>query len=213
MQGINTIIWDWNGTLFNDIDICIESINLLLHERGIDQIDKKRYLEVFDFPVRDYYQRIGFNFEKEAFEIPAMQFIDLYFARIDKAVLHADASTVLQYFSNKHFTQLVLSAAEQQKLETMLRKFNIHRYFKKVCGLEHDYATSKVDLGINMLSELGIKPSGVCLIGDTVHDFEVAQLLGCACVLVANGHHSVERLKQTGAVVVNKLDGVMQLIR
>lgn len=65
MQGINTIIWDWNGTLFNDIDICIESINLLLFERGIDQIDKKRYLEVFDFPVRDYYERIGFDLKKK----------------------------------------------------------------------------------------------------------------------------------------------------
>ena len=159
MQGINTIIWDWNGTLFNDIDICIESINLLLFERGIDQIDKKRYLEVFDFPVRDYYERIGFDFEKEAFEIPAIQFIDHYFAKVDKALLHTSASEILNFFSDKGYVQLILSAAEQQKLESLLQKFNIHRYFKNVCGLEHDYATSKVDLGLNMLNELSIKPN------------------------------------------------------
>ncbi|HPR60597.1 MAG TPA: HAD hydrolase-like protein, partial [Prolixibacteraceae bacterium] len=87
-DSVTTIIWDWNGTLFDDTDICIESINNLLIERGLERIDRKRYLEVFDFPVRDYYQRIGFDFDKEPFEIPALKFIDNYFAKVQQASLH-----------------------------------------------------------------------------------------------------------------------------
>jgi len=43
------------------------------------------------------------------------------------------------------------------------------------------------------------------LIGDTVHDFEVATELGCKCVLIANGHQSCEILQSTGVLVLDRL--------
>ena len=60
-----TIIWDWNGTLLDDVDISIAATNMLLEERGLPLLDKKRYQEVFDFPVKDYYARIGFGLKRK----------------------------------------------------------------------------------------------------------------------------------------------------
>jgi phosphoglycolate phosphatase len=79
MQGINTIIWDWNGTLLDDVDMCIESINILLKRRNLDMLSRKRYRDIFTFPVRDYYETAGFNFSKEPWDKVAHEFIDLYF--------------------------------------------------------------------------------------------------------------------------------------
>ncbi|MCK4288095.1 MAG: HAD hydrolase-like protein, partial [Bacteroidales bacterium] len=62
---IKTIIWDWNGTLLNDIDICINSINILLEHRNIENLTKEIYKEIFTFPVKDYYSKAGFDFTKE----------------------------------------------------------------------------------------------------------------------------------------------------
>ena len=54
----DTIIWDWNGTLLNDVDMCINCMNQLLQPRNIALLDHKKYQEVFTFPVQDYYEKM-----------------------------------------------------------------------------------------------------------------------------------------------------------
>ncbi len=117
---MNSIIWDWNGTLLNDLDVCISSINVLLEKRNLPIINKKIYKEVFSFPVKDYYQAIGFDFSKEDFSIPAHQFIDLYEENVKTCSLHPAAIQVLQYFREKGTQQFVLSAMHQNMLEETL---------------------------------------------------------------------------------------------
>jgi hypothetical protein len=56
------IIWDWNGTLLNDITICIKSMNILLKERTLPLISEDKYRDIFTFPVRNYYEQLGFDF-------------------------------------------------------------------------------------------------------------------------------------------------------
>lgn len=211
-ENVTTIIWDWNGTLFDDTHICIESINKLLVERGLERINKKLYREVFDFPVRDYYQRIGFDFDKEPFEVPALKFIEYYFALIQQAKLHERVSDVLSYFRKIGFKQVVLSAAEQNKLLNLLLSYGISHFFDHVCGLDNDYATSKVALGQQLLSNMAINPENACLIGDTLHDYEVASKLGCKCILIANGHHSADKLKKSGVTVLSRINQLCNLV-
>ena len=56
------ILWDWNGTLLDDVNIAIDAINQLLLDRNLVQLTLERYLDVFTFPVCDYYELIGFDF-------------------------------------------------------------------------------------------------------------------------------------------------------
>ena len=56
-----------------------------------------------------------------------------------------------------------------------------------------------------MISEYNIQKHGAWIIGDTIHDFEVAESLGIGCVLIADGHQSVERLQKTGGKVIGSL--------
>ena len=107
---INTIIWDWNGTLLNDTDICIESMNLLLQKRNHPVLTKDRYREIFTFPVRDYYIKAGFNFESEPFDLIALEFMDLYFSRLPKANIFSEAGQVLSIFQQRKITQVLISA-------------------------------------------------------------------------------------------------------
>jgi phosphoglycolate phosphatase len=67
----DSIIWDWNGTLLNDVEVAINSINRLLYDRNLVPLTLERYLDVFTFPVQDYYEVIGFDLINEPFEIPA----------------------------------------------------------------------------------------------------------------------------------------------
>ncbi len=208
---INTIIWDWNGTLLNDTDICISTINELLKERGLNEISRQNYLEIFGFPIIDYYKKIGFKFEKEPFEIPANKYIQIYSSKFSQCELHNQAIEVLSFFKNMEFKQLVLSASEDSKLKLAIDYFNISNYFDKINGLDDNFAVSKTTLGINMLKKLKIPSENTCLIGDTDHDSEVADAIGCKCILVADGHQSKSRLEATGSVVINNLKDLFNI--
>lgn len=205
MKAIDTIIWDWNGTLLDDTDLCIHSINPLLKDRGLPELSKEHYLEVFGFPVIDYYRNIGFNLEQEPFEVPAMQFIENYSKGVEACSLHQGAIEVLKFFKEKSKRQIVLSAMEHEKLEASIQQFHIGSYFETVSGLDHDYAHSKIEIGKKLLVEFQINPQHTCLIGDTLHDLEVARELGCFPVLVARGHQSYSRLKKQYNLVFESL--------
>lgn len=196
------IIWDWNGTLLNDLDLCIDSINTLLKRRSLNLLDHDSYKEVFSFPVKNYYQAIGFDFSKEDFEIPAKEFIDLYDGKVEGCPLHQSAIEVLERFKTKGYQQFVLSAMKQPMLEKTLKHNGIFHFFEGVAGLNDHYAVSKVERGRELIEEFEIEANNAWMIGDTNHDFEVAAQLGVKCILVANGHQSFERLKETGATVL-----------
>ena len=203
---MQTIIWDWNGTLLNDLDFCISTINILLKERNLALQNRNSYKEVFSFPVKNYYRAIGFNFEKEKFAIPAKEFIDLYDRGVENCSLHKTAVEILSYFKEKNTRQFVLSAMQQNMLEQTIKHNSIYGFFEGIFGLNDHYAVSKIERGEQLISEFRIEKDKTWIIGDTIHDFEVAEKLGIKCILVADGHQTEKRLKSTGATVISKLN-------
>ena len=207
---MQSVIWDWNGTLLNDLDLCIASINRLLEKRNLPVLTNHQYKEVFSFPVKDYYAAIGFDFSKEDFSVPAHEFIDLYNAGVPNCSLQPNAKAVLDHIKNKGFKQFVLSAMQHKMLEETLKHQKIYAYFDGVVGLDHHYATSKIERGEELIKKFNIDKEKATMIGDTIHDFEVAELLGIHCVLIANGHQSEDRLKSTGARVIQSLNDLLK---
>lgn len=206
---MNTVIWDWNGTLLNDIELCINSINKLLTARNLPVVEKETYKEIFSFPVQDYYKTLGFDFEKEDFSIPAHQFIDLYKKGFDGCSMQENSLAVLQYFQQNSIRQFVLSAMEHDMLEKTLKEKGISEFFEGIAGLQDHYAVSKIEQGLKLIKQYNIETNNTWLIGDTTHDYEVAKELGVKCLLIADGHQSKQRLLKTGGKVIDSLKQLM----
>lgn len=209
---INTIIWDWNGTLLNDTDICIESMNLLLQKRNHPVLNKDRYREIFTFPVRDYYIKAGFNFESESFDVIALEFMDLYFSRLPKANIFSEARQVLSIFQQRKISQVLISAMEHEALVNSVKEKALFKFFNYISGIQDHFAAGKTENAKKIVKELHLDLSKTLLIGDTIHDYEVANELGVQCLLVANGHQSIERLKNLSCEVVENLNMVTDII-
>ncbi|WP_167614466.1 HAD family hydrolase [Maribellus sediminis] len=207
---MKSVIWDWNGTLLNDLDHCIASINVLLEKRQLPLLSHNHYKEVFSFPVKDYYAAIGFDFSKEDFAIPAREFIDLYNDKVEHCSLHPAANAVLAHLQNKGNKQFVLSAMQEDMLEKTLKQQGIFDYFDAIAGLNHHYATSKIERGEQLIEQNKISKDNAVMIGDTIHDYEVAEQLGIKCILIADGHQSARRLKSTGAPVLDNLGELLK---
>lgn len=208
-----TIIWDFNGTLLNDMQICIDCMNVLLTDRKLPTMDLLKYREIFTFPVRDYYQVLGFDFNREPFEIPAHQFIDLYRERLHLAPLQPGATAMLEYFRQLGFIQIILSAMEQIFLEETLKNKGIIDYFETVAGIRDHLADGKLEMAMEILKHHDLKKSDYILVGDTHHDLEVAQGLGIDCILVAQGHQSYDRLKNPDCRVLKNIYDLKNEIR
>ncbi len=209
MNDVNTIIWDWNGTLLNDVDICVDSINILLKNRSHKPLTTKKYKMIFTFPVKDYYSKAGFDFTSESFDKIAIEFIDIYKEKIKKSELFNDVREVLNLFKRKKYRQLIVSAMQNDFLNKTVTEHGISGFFEKISGLDNHYAAGKVENAKQLLTELNIKPKEACFIGDTIHDYEVAKEVGTCCLLVASGHQTYERLEKTGCPVVHTLEEVV----
>lgn len=202
---IKHIVWDWNGTLLNDNWLSIKAINILLEKYNLPKVDKERYLELFTFPVIDYYKKLGFNFDKTPFDIIGTEFINEYTKRMYEVEMQEGARDVLQYFNESGISQSLLSAAKQQMLDELMKFHKIDKYFIKVSGLSDHYANSKIAAGKTWIDELTYNHHEILLVGDTLHDVEVADEIGTECILIAQGHASYERLLSSGNKVFNNI--------
>lgn len=209
---VKTIIWDWNGTLLDDLDLSLESVNVLLKERNIPTLSIEKYKDIFGFPVVDYYVKAGFDFEKEAFEVPAKQYVKLYAAGASELKLFPDVVDTLTFFKENNYRQIVLSAMKDDNLKLMIHNAEISHFFDGIFGIKDNYAREKVSLGKQVVENLKLNPAECLMIGDTLHDAEVSEQCGFNCILFSGGHVSKQRLETKGKKIINSLSELKQIV-
>lgn len=198
------IIWDWNGTLLNDVEACVQAMNIMLTKRNRKLIDRKLYKEIFTFPVQKYYETLGFDFTQESFEELSVEYIDLYKKLSRKSPLHENAIEILDFFKAKKYRQIILSASEQLALDKQAKERGVFYYFNTILGLDNIYAKSKLDNAIKFIENSQVDFEQIVFIGDTYHDYEVAKAIGAECILIQVGHQNLERFDLEGKALIVK---------
>jgi len=193
------IIWDWNGTLLNDTSLCTQILNESLRKRDIPEITVQQYKQKFLFPIKTFYESIGFDFDKEPFENSNNEFNAGFVDQFKSLALQTFAKDTIIKFSEKKITQTILSASRQDRLKEQVNFFDITQYLQYVVGTNNLYAHGKEYEGEELLLTLDIPAEETIIIGDTLLDSSVAKYLKIDCALVSNGHNDIKRLKETGA--------------
>jgi phosphoglycolate phosphatase len=206
------ILWDWNGTLLDDAWLCVEVMNSMLAERDLPLIDLDMYRHIFDFPVKEYYIKLGFDFDREPFEVVGMEFMVLYNQRHHESLLHAEVMSILNHCQSREYKQYILSAREQTELIEEVITLGVYPFFEKIYGLDDHYASGKNHIGKRLLRDIGVSRKKVIFIGDTRHDAEVATELGIQCILIPNGHHHSERFHGYTFPVLSSISDLISFI-
>lgn len=202
MKSVYTdIIWDFNGTIIDDVEAGIISVNKLLSDRGLPVIpDKESYRRLFRFPIIEYYRSLGFDFDAEPYEVLAPLWVAQYLKNSKNSPLREGFLEVLENFKALRIPQHVISATEENMLLGQLRHFRIIDSFESISGLDNIHANSKTQLAVNFRSSH--KDSHALFIGDTDHDFDTATAMGADCVLICGGHSSKEKLLSCKGAIV-----------
>jgi len=206
------IIWDWNGTLLDDVQLCVELINDMLRRRHMPLLDLQRYRQAFDIPVINFYRNIGFEFVSESFEKVGSEFIGVYTDQWRRCRLYTGATQALQALARTGIDQHLLSAASQHFVDEGVDHFGIRGYFAELIGRDDHYARSKVDIAQQLIHRLKCEPRDVLFIGDTSHDYQMARAVDADCLLLTAGHNTRRTLLACGAPVVESLGEVVDFL-
>jgi phosphoglycolate phosphatase len=202
--GTETIVFDWNGTLLDDIEYCLSITNAMLNEHALPQLTRSRYRDIFEFPVQGYYQKLGYDFSRHPFPELAARWMQTYTAEVtSRTDLFDQTEDLIHDLKNKGYRLAILTAAIESDVHDLLAHHGIDQAFDEVFGLDHCEANSKVERGKQLYTSMGLDPARTLLIGDTDHDFEVGHALGAPTLLLADGHQSYERLQRLDCSVLS----------
>lgn len=195
------IVWDWNGTLLNDVAAGHGALKKMVEKRGLGTITLQEYKDSFGFPVREFYEGLGFDFSRDDWREVSQDFVDTYDLLAGGVELNYGVREVLANLKRQGIKQYILSALQEDTLRKMVLDFGIGGYFERVCGADDIYAGGKVPRGRRMVADCGILAGETLMVGDTLHDAEVATALGFDCRLFAGGHNSEWRLQEKASVI------------
>ncbi|PFG16588.1 phosphoglycolate phosphatase [Propionicimonas paludicola] len=209
------VVWDWNGTLLNDLACAVSATNQLLDEFRLPRLaGVAAYHQVFRFPVRDYYADLGFDVSPEGnFDAASRRFLELYLAAARGCELHDGATQTMAALHSDGIGQVLISASEQTNLTTQVTPFGLDGWLEQALGLSDIYAASKRMLAERWLESTGADPAQVLFVGDSEHDYEIAAGLGARCALYSGGHQSRQHLESFPVPVIDDLRQVAELVR
>ena len=204
------VIWDWNGTLLDDTAAALETLNDMLAKRGSPEIGMEFYRDNFRFPVKPFYEKIGVVLEGEDWDALAREYHDVYAAKEKR--LAADAKEAVLEVRRRGAGESIVSALRQDLLERDTERFGIRRDMDWLFGVDNLDGRSKTDRAKEALSTIcgkkGVSPDETVLVGDSLHDAEVASAIGVRCILYGGGSHSPARLAAAGLVAATLLEAV-----
>ena len=204
------ILWDWNGTLLDDTEAALATLNEMITVRGGQPIGMEFYRDHFAFPVRPFYDKIGIvAHDEDEWNGIAHEYHEVYGRQPKK--LNPLAVTALEMAKEAGCRQSIVSALRQDLLEADMARNGVTKYFERICGSDNLDGASKLNRArvlLRTLSETVPSDTHFVLIGDALHDKEVADALGIDCILCAQGSHAAWRLRAvapTGDTIVDAL--------
>lgn len=199
-----TIVWDFNGTLLKDMEACIGALNPILKSYQLKPITLDYYRQHFGFPVIHFYEHLGLNPPSQYDWDALAESFHMRYIFSKSLELQSGAMRCVTHFQRHGYQQGVLSALEQQLLELQLQQFGLAHYMNFICGSRNYDGATKIDTARRL------QLSGrVVMIGDTLHDAEVAATLGWECILCSAGHQTAERLRAANVPVVETLTDLL----
>jgi phosphoglycolate phosphatase-like HAD superfamily hydrolase len=202
------IVWDWNGTLFHDIDAIIGATNAAFAELGLEPLTLEKYRELYCVPVPKFYERLIGRLPSEAeWEVMDDIFHRYYAEHRVSCGLTAGAAELLAAWRSAGRSQSILSMYVHEELVPLVRGFGIEPHFIRVDGRTGPSGGSKAEHMVRHLASLkSVAPDRTVVIGDAADDAVAAQYVGARAVLYTGGSHSRASLEAVGVPVVDTLE-------
>lgn len=210
---VEHIVWDWNGTLFDDTRISYEASVEVFAARGLRPVTLDEYRSAFIRPIAAFYEALfGWLPDPDTFAGIDEDFHDAYRRRLGSCRLATDATEALGRWTATERSQSLLSMWRHAELEAAVHAHRIADRFTRVDGLTGPGGGRKAAHLARHLARLGIDGASVVLVGDGVDDADAAHAAGARCVLYSGGYQSRATLETVGVPVADTLVGALDRV-
>ncbi|HZJ75176.1 MAG TPA: HAD family hydrolase [Clostridia bacterium] len=208
----DVVFWDWNGTLLDDCEASLLCVNEMLDKTGESHIDLEKYYSLMDTPIMKFYTGL-YGTDKLDFERISHSFHTSYERRLKEIELMPFARKALSRNKNLGIKQVIVTSAKADAVERLVYRYGIRDFFEDIIGANDHKAASKIERAAQYFNEKGYSKSRALIVGDTLHDFETASVLGIDCVLITKGHQGEKILKKCGCTVIDSLCELSMIIK
>ncbi|MEO7126900.1 MAG: HAD hydrolase-like protein [Nakamurella sp.] len=200
------IIWDWNGTLFHDIDAVVGATNVIFQQYHLDPLTPDVFRASYTRPIWvAYEQLLGRPLREGEWERLDNGYHEQYHELMKQCDLDSTARAALGEWQASGGTQSLLSMWWHDRLVPTIHDYHIDPYFDRVDGLRGAGGGPKAEHMAAHIQALGIDAKDVLVIGDTVDDADAARDVGARAVVYTGGTSSRAALEATGVPVVDRL--------
>ena len=202
------VVWDWNGTLFDDLHVVIAAVNQGIASLGRAPITLDDYRDHYTRPVKVFYDRLfGRTISEEEWRTLDQRFHDGYRLLLERATLRSDALAALEFVAGRGVRQSLLSMFPHDELVPLVGRMGAAGFFERIDGLVGEPGGAKASyLEAHLAVLIGeTDPARVLVVGDTPDDAVAAAHVGARCVLVESGGHHRAELEGLGVRVVGSL--------
>ena len=210
MQKYTWIIFDFNGTIYNDLPISVKIANYYLKQAHKPLTNVEEYRQEFEFPAINYYKKKGLVIKDEDFDYYKNDYPQRYLAN-ETISLAPHAHEVLTELKKTYHLALI-SILNEEILQKQCVQFKIAPYFEAILGQNNVDSASKLETAQHFAKENNLPPKKILFIGDTMHDYEVAADLGAACLLYDQGYQSHQILETSGCPVISDFDEIKKYL-
>ncbi|MFY1634394.1 HAD family hydrolase [Solwaraspora sp. WMMB335] len=204
------LVWDWNGTLLDDLALVVASTNHAIATVDGPVLTAEQHRTAFRRPVADYYAEVlGRVVDAEEFGRLDRIFHDAYRAGLTTCALAEDAERALRGWAG---TQSLLSMWFHDELVLLVETYGLSATFRRIDGLRTEVGGDRKAAHLDQhLSQLGVDPVTTVLIGDSIDDADAAEAVGASCVLYTGGFTDPDRLRARGVPVAESLTDAVRL--
>ncbi|MER7002093.1 HAD hydrolase-like protein [Dactylosporangium sp. NPDC000555] len=198
------LVWDWNGTLLDDLKLVVDATNVCLATVGGPVITAEEHRRDFRRPILDYYAHVLERpVDQAEFQLLDDAFHNAYRRGMTDVQLAPDALEAMGKWSG---TQSLLSMFFHDELLVEVERRALGARLVRVDGLPGTVGGHlKADYLERHLTALSLDPAEVVLIGDSVDDGDAARSVGASAVLYAGGFTDIALLRATGLPVAHSL--------
>ncbi|NLU77169.1 HAD family hydrolase [Micromonospora sp. HNM0581] len=204
------LVWDWNGTLLNDLSLVVACTNAVFASEGGPSVSSDEHRVRFRRPIADYYAEVlGRAVGDDAFGRLDRIFHDAYRSGLTSCELAHDAVDAMTAWSG---SQSLLSMWFHDELVPAVATYGLAGRFARVDGLRAQVGGDrKAESLVRHLDALGVDGRSVVLIGDSLDDADAARSVGAHAVLYTGGFTDRSRLVASGHPVADTLTGAVTL--
>ena len=174
---ITHIIWDFNGTVLDDVNTAVAAVNMMLKSRSLPLTDIDIYRDNLVMPLEKYYETVGItnaDIPTLSIEFREMSEINSHLSKIADGFI--DTVTPLK---KRGIKNILMSSLYEKYLNSEVDKYDIRKYFDYIEGMKDTAVGSKIDMAHTYLKNNNIESNNVLVVGDLLSDAELANALGC----------------------------------